>query len=62
MTAEHFIVRHAVVSSKGDLVGGMTFTPSGPRALSSYELPATGTCYATRSCNLNEFWVTEFTA
>ena len=62
MTAEHFIVRHTVVSAGGELVGGTTFTPSDPQALSTYDLPGGGTYYATSFCNLHDFWVTEFTA
>ncbi len=62
MTEKHFIVRHTLVTSKGQFIGEKNFTNTDPSAESSYELPegTKGKLWATSFCNLHDFWVTEF--
>lgn len=60
MSAEHFIVRHTVVSADGTVAGFQVFTPeSEPR--STYTITKKGDYYATSFCNLHDFWVAKFT-
>ena len=63
MSDEHFIVRHTLVSSDGQMIGAKTFMPSDEEARSEYELPEgySGKLYATSFCNKHDFWVSEFT-
>ena len=70
MTDEHYIVRHTIVSSNGDVLGEKTFSPSDAEAKSVFELSGaqskyawdTTTLYATSFCNKHDLWVTEFEA
>lgn len=60
MSAKHFIVRHTLVSKKGEVIGEKTFTPEDD-AVSSYTLPEgyKGKLYATSFCNKHDFWLAE---
>ncbi|MBU0480455.1 MAG: twin-arginine translocation signal domain-containing protein [Proteobacteria bacterium] len=61
MSEAHFIVRHTLVSSTGEVLGDATFTGTDKKALSEYEVPAGHSdLYATSFCNQHDFWVTEF--
>ena len=60
MSAEHYIVRHTLVSSDGEVLGTKTFSPSDNEAVSVYELETVPEhIYATSFCNLHDFWVTK---
>ena len=63
MSERHFIVRHTLVTPKGEVLGTQTFYPNeDEKALSTHDLPAgySGKLYATSFCNKHDFWVTEF--
>lgn len=61
MTAEHYIVRHTLVSEKGKVLGDKTFAPTDKVPQSQFEAPAEpGIYFATSFCNQHDFWVTEF--
>lgn len=60
MSEEHYIVRHTLVSEKGDVIGAALFTPA-DMPLSEYTVPGPGTYYATSFCNKHDFWLTKFT-
>ena len=63
MNEAHFIVKHTLLTADGKFLGEKTFTPTTPKAESSYELPADvkGAIWATSFCNLHDLWLTEFT-
>ena len=63
MTAQHFIVKHTLITPAGKLVGEKTFASTDAKAESAYDLPAgfTGTLWATSFCNLHDLWLTEVT-
>lgn len=63
MSAEHYIVRHTLLSPDGTFIGAKTFSPADGKAESVYSLPegAAGALYATSFCNLHDFWLTTFT-
>ena len=62
MTEQHYIVRHTLVSSDGDFIGGKTFYPNEKKAVSTYELPPGkgATYHATSFCNKHDLWLTKF--
>ena len=62
MSSKHYIVRHTLVSSEGNVIGTKTFYPTDEKAVSTYELPSGhgSKFYATSFCNLHDFWVREF--
>lgn len=60
MSADHYIVRHTLVSADGTVVGSQTFSPNS-NPVSHYVVPRRGVYYATSFCNLHDFWVTKFT-
>ncbi len=60
MSADHYIVRHTLVSSDGKVVGYQVFSPDGTPK-STYATPAKGEYFATSFCNLHDFWVTKVT-
>jgi superoxide reductase len=63
MSERHFIVRHTLVTPKGEVLGTQTFYPNeDEKALSTHDLPEaySGKLYATSFCNKHDFWVTEF--
>ena len=61
MRTKHFIVRHTLITTDGEVLGSKTFTPD-DEAISTYELPTmhSPTLYATSFCNQHDFWVAEF--
>jgi len=62
MSKIHYIVRHTLVSAKGEVLGAKTFYPSDKKAISTYELPNgfSGKLYATSFCNKHDFWINDF--
>lgn len=63
MSEKHYIVRHTLVSTDGNVIGEKTFYPSDKEAVSIYELPPGKglNLYVTSFCNKHDFWLTEFT-
>lgn len=63
MSKKHFIVRHTLVASDGQVLGAKTFIPEDKKPISTYEIPKgkRGKFFATSFCNLHDFWVTPFT-
>jgi superoxide reductase len=60
MTEPHFIVRHTLVSDKGEVLGAKTFSAADAKAVSVFELEAGKSArYVTSFCNKHDFWVTE---
>jgi superoxide reductase len=63
MSERHYIVRHTLVTPKGEVLGTQTFYPNeDEKALSTHDLPSgySGKLYATSFCNKHDFWLTEF--
>ena len=62
MTKKHYIVRHTLVTEKGDIIGERTFYPEDKRAESQFRMPKgyKGILFATSFCNLHDFWITKF--
>ena len=64
MTEKHYIVRHTLVDSEGNVVGAKTFQNTDEKAISRFKLPAGSkgkTFYATSFCNKHDFWVSPVT-
>ena len=62
MTEQHYIVRHTLVSEKGEVLGEKTFYPTDKKAISTFTLPEKNNSklYATSFCNKHDLWITEF--
>ena len=62
MSKRHYIVRHTLVTEKGDVIGERTFYPEDKKAESHFRIPKgyRGILFATSFCNLHDFWVTKF--
>ena len=63
MNAEHYIVKHTLVTPEGKVLGDKTFANTDTAAESSYTLPEgfKGTLWVTSFCNIHDFWLAEFT-
>jgi superoxide reductase len=63
MNAEHYIVKHTLVTPAGKVLGDKTFANTDGVAESSCTLPEgfKGTLWATSFCNIHDFWLGEFT-
>ena len=63
MNAEHYIVKHTIVTPEGKVLGDKTFANTDPVAESSYTLPEgfKGMLRATSFCNIHDLWLVEFT-
>ncbi len=60
MKASHYIVRHTLVGTDGQVLGDTTFFPTDKEAVSVHELPpGKEPKYATSFCNRHDFWVSE---
>jgi len=63
MSEKHYIVRHTLVTPKGEVLGSKTFYPVVDEdARSYYDIPEnfSGKLYATSFCNKHDFWINEF--
>ncbi len=61
MSEQHYIVRHTLVDTEGNVLGAKTFYPvDEPKSV--FELPEgfKGKLYATSFCNKHDFWVAAF--
>lgn len=62
MSPAHYIVRHTLTTSQGEVVGEQTFLPTDRRAISQFQLPpGERSFYVTSFCNLHDLWVSAFT-
>ncbi len=61
MSEKHYIVRHTLVSSEGEVLGEKTFSPTDGEAVSVFEVEGEhAALYATSFCNKHDFWVEAF--
>lgn len=62
MTKEHYIVKHTLLTSEGNVIGEKGFSYTDPAAESTYVLPAgmKGPLWVTSFCNIHDLWLTEF--
>lgn len=61
MSKKHYIVRHTLVSSSGEILGTNTFSPLDDQAISIFEIPdGHKELYATSFCNKHDMWVEKF--
>lgn len=61
MEEMHYIVKHSLVTSSGEVLGEQVFFPSDKKAISTYEIKEKGMqLFALSFCNLHDLWVTEF--
>lgn len=62
MEEMHYIVKHTIVTSSGEVLGEQVFFPKDKKAISTYEIKEKGMkLFALSFCNLHDLWVTEFT-
>ena len=60
MSQRHYIVRHTLVSSNGEVLGEKTFYPSDERALSVFSVSGEHkSFFATSFCNKHDLWVAD---
>ena len=63
MAPMHYIVKHTLVTSTGEVLGENVFSPQDKKAVSSFEIKGKHTkLFALSFCNLHDLWVTEFKA
>lgn len=61
MEEMHYIVKHTLVTSSGEVLGEQVFFPKDKKAISTYEIKEKGMqLFALSFCNLHDLWVTEF--
>ncbi len=61
MSKMHYIVRHTIVNSEGEVLAENTFFPDDDEPISVFELSVTDeTLFATSFCNKHDFWLTPF--
>ncbi len=61
MSDAHYIVRHVVVSEKGEVLGAKTFSPK-DKPVSTFEVKLAGlgdssSVFVTSFCNLHDLWL-----
>jgi superoxide reductase len=61
MEEMHYIVKHSLVTSSGEVLGEQVFFPKDKKAVSTYEIKEKGMqLFALSFCNLHDLWVSEF--
>jgi len=61
MSETHYIVKHSLLTSTGEVLGENVFFPSDKKAISTFELKESHKeLFALSFCNLHDLWVTEF--
>jgi superoxide reductase len=61
MSPEHYIVKHSLLTSAGEVLGESVFFPT-DKAISTYEISGEHKeLFALSFCNLHDLWVSEFT-
>ncbi|MHB8968950.1 MAG: desulfoferrodoxin family protein [Pirellulaceae bacterium] len=61
MSDAHYIVRHVIISEKGEVLGSKTFSPK-DKPVSTYEVKLEGvgdssSVFVTSFCNLHDLWL-----
>ncbi len=61
MAEMHYIVKHTLVTSTGEVLGETVFSPKDKKAISTFEVNTKGMqLFALSFCNIHDLWVTEF--
>jgi len=61
MAQAHYIVKHTLITSTGEVLGEKVFFPKDKKAISTYEIKGDHKeLYALSFCNLHDLWVSEF--
>ncbi|MBR9728442.1 desulfoferrodoxin family protein [Shewanella intestini] len=62
MSAEHYIVKHTLVTEDGEVLGEHLFASTDKAAISTYTVETKNkTLFATSFCNQHDFWVSKAT-
>lgn len=62
MSPEHYIVKHSLLTSTGEVLGESVFFPTDKKAISTYEITGEHKeLFALSFCNLHDLWVSKFT-
>jgi len=63
MSEMHYIVKHTLVTSSGEVLGENVFFPKNDKkAISHFSIKGNQEFFALSFCNLHDLWVTEFKA
>jgi superoxide reductase len=61
MSDVHYIVKHSLLDSSGNVLGEQIFFPQNKKAISTYVIEGKYTeLYALSFCNIHDLWVTKF--
>lgn len=61
MAEGHYIVKHSLLDSKGNVLGEQLFFPTDKKAISTFVVEGKYTeLYALSFCNIHDLWVTKF--
>lgn len=61
MSETHYIVKHSIVTSTGEVLAENIFFPSDKKAISTFEIKGDHKkLFALSFCNLHDLWVSEF--
>jgi superoxide reductase len=61
MSDVHYIVKHSLLDSNGNVLGEQIFFPQDKKAISTYVIEGKYTeLYALSFCNIHDLWVTKF--
>ena len=61
MSDAHYIVKHSLRDSNGNVLGEQVFFPQDKKAISTYVIEGKYTeLYALSFCNIHDLWVTKF--
>jgi len=63
MSEAHYIVKHMLLTTEGEVLGETVFFPKDKKAISIFELKEEPKhLVATSFCNLHDLWITEYKA
>ena len=63
MSEAHYIVKHTLLTTEGEVLGETVFSPKDKKAISIFELKEVPThLIASSFCNLHDLWVSEYKA
>lgn len=61
MSEAHYIVKHSLLDSSGNVLGEQVFFPRDAKAISTYVIEGKySEIYALSFCNIHDLWVTKF--
>lgn len=61
MSEAHYIVKHSLLDSNGNVLGEQIFFPRDAKAISTYVIDGNyKELYALSFCNIHDLWVTKF--